>query len=465
MKLIITLILSASALIATEKPNIVLFLADDVGWNDVGFHNNGEFQTPAIDSLVKDGVEFSRFYTTSICSPTRAGVMTGKYPIRHGGQRITYKPWDGRWLPESDVTIPQALKSAGYNKAGCFGKWHLGHEKKELHPLSRGFTDFVGHFSGAIGYFSKKSRGSHDWHRNWKPEYNNEYATDLIGKEAADFVRRNKDEQWFLYVPFNGIHTPNDTPKDKVTPAFSNIKSKLRRQKAKMMWSMDRAVARVLKALDETGQQKNTLVIFLSDNGGAGAGSSNAPLKGRKHYVYEGGIRVVAAARWPGKLTPGGKVNEPISYLDLMPTFMHLAGVKNTLDLDGENAWSWISGEKTNRQFVFHSYFQGKYIKGQQKRAVKHERNAIHLNNLKLVREGPNMLKVSDYKKDATIELFDVVKDPEEKHNLADQQPELVDTMLKKMLTFRCLQPKEIKDVSPNAPKGWKPPKTLTWEQ
>ena len=190
-------------------PNIVLILADDLGWDDVSFHGQ-QIKTPNLDRLTREGVELSRFYVCPICSPTRAGLMTGRYPIRYGLMRAVLPPWREGGLDLDEVTLPQVLARAGYKHRGIFGKWHLGHSDVKYHPLRRGFTEFVGHYNGAIDYFTHEREGELDWHRGYESNHDKGYSTDLIADAAVDFIRRHAaDNAPFLcYVPFNAPHSP-----------------------------------------------------------------------------------------------------------------------------------------------------------------------------------------------------------------------------------------------------------------
>ena len=303
----------------SQPPNIVLIVSDDQGWKDVSYHG-AEFPTPNIDRLASEGVELDRFYVTPICSPTRAGLLTGRYPLRFGLQRITVKRWGTRAIPEDQTLIPQELEKLGYTTRAMVGKWHVGWSKRAHHPMSRGFTSFYGLGGGAVGFFSHGQYGVTDWHRDWDVLEEEGYATTLLGQEAARIVENAPDgEPFFVYVAFNAIHTPNEAPEELIEK-FAEIPDSARRIKAAMSASLDAEVGRILDALDAKGVADDTLVWYFSDNGGAlNSGSENAPLRGEKWAVYEGGIRVNAALRWPGGLEGGRKLTEPVSYVDVSP--------------------------------------------------------------------------------------------------------------------------------------------------
>ena len=293
--------LSASS--PAAPPNIVVLVADDLGWNDVSLHG-AEIPTPNIDRIANEGVELERFYVNPVCSPTRVALMSGKHPIRYGLQRVTIKAWTELGIPPSEETLPELLARGGYDRRGVFGKWHLGRHRR-FHPLEQGFTEFVGHLGGAIDYFTHESLGRLDWHRGFALDREEGYSTRLIGKHAVRFIDASASaEPFFLYVPFNAVHTPNHVL-DEHMRRNAAIRPENRRLKAAMTTSMDDEIGNILAALDDRGLAANTLVLFFSDNGGVPpAGSSNEPLRGRKHTLYEGGIRVVAAVRWPDGGSP-----------------------------------------------------------------------------------------------------------------------------------------------------------------
>jgi arylsulfatase B len=203
---------SSSGANAAVKPNIVFILADDLGWADVGYHG-GYIKTPNIDRLAREGVELDSFYVAPMCSPTRAGLLTGRYPIRFGLARAVIPPWRNFGLDTGEITLAVVLGKAGYAHRGAFGKWHLGHHDPKWHPLARGFTHFHGHYNGAIDYFTHEREGERDWHVNYEPSDEQGYSTDLIADGAANFIKEHsKDGPYFCYVPFNAPHSPFQVP-------------------------------------------------------------------------------------------------------------------------------------------------------------------------------------------------------------------------------------------------------------
>ncbi|MEM7316975.1 MAG: sulfatase-like hydrolase/transferase, partial [Planctomycetota bacterium] len=309
------------------KPNILLIVVDDLGWNDVGYHNP-EMHTPNIDKLVTGNVELSRVYVTPQCSPTRAGLLTGRYPHRFGMLDHVISPTQADGMPESEYTLAEMLGDAGYQHRAMMGKWHLGLRSKIFHPLNHGFTEFYGHYNGAIDYFRHKRRGETDWHRNYETIDEEGYSTDLLSDEAARYIELKSSEEtpWFLYLAYNAPHSPLQALEDDLTSeGFDESSERMKSDDARIakkegdpdygragtgnnkrqtfkanVRALDRGIGQVIKAIDDSGEGENTLVLFTSDNGGIPShGGSNVPLRGNKFQIYEGGVRVPAAVRWP----------------------------------------------------------------------------------------------------------------------------------------------------------------------
>lgn len=328
---------------AADKPNIVFIVGDDMGYADVGFHGCKDIPTPHLDKLAAGGVRFTNAYVTGpYCSPTRAGLLTGRYQTRFGHEFNPGGAMQG--MPVGEQTIADRLGAAGY-KTALIGKWHLGAEPA-MHPLARGFQEFFGFLGGAHDYFD--DRGILRGELQAKEEA---YLTDAFGREAVSFIEKNKAKPFFLYLAFNAVHTPMqaDDPRLK---KFASIEDKTRRTYAAMMSAMDDAIGLVLAQLKDAGLEKNTLVCFISDNGGPTMpgvtvnGSVNLPLRGSKRTTLEGGIRVPYVISWPGTLEPG-KFEHPAIQLDLHATALAVAGVKATpeMKLDGVNLLPHLSGE------------------------------------------------------------------------------------------------------------------------
>lgn len=353
------------------KPNIIHIIADDLGWNDVGYHGS-EIKTPSLDQLASESIVLDRFYVTPICSPTRAGVFTGRYPFRYGIWGGVCNPLARHGIPASEMTTPESLAAAGYQHRALLGKWHLGLASNKFHPLHHGFTEFYGHYNGAIDYFSRMRFGQLDWHRNYESVYETGYSTDLLGKEAAGFIKRQSGTTpFYLAVAFNAPHSPMQAKRDDLAgyqfdpagPRAENTVAKLaRREKftkygvrgkgntirqtfSAMTTAMDRNVGRILTALDDQGFRNNTLVIFHSDNGGDPKhGGNNQPLRGKKFTTWEGGVRVPAMIRWPAKWQGGSTFRSVASYIDLLPTQLAAAGQPIPEGLDGINLIPLLSG-------------------------------------------------------------------------------------------------------------------------
>jgi arylsulfatase A-like enzyme len=354
----IAVVLAAAALTAAEapgqdaptprKPNVVVFLSDDEGYGELGIQGNPEIPTPHIDSIGRNGVRFTQGYVSGpYCSPTRAGLMTGRYQTRFGHEFNGNGPKFG--LPLSEKTVADRLKTLGY--ATCaIGKWHLG-DASEYRPMKRGFDEFYGTLANTPFFHPDlvDSRVSPDPKRVEDPEF---YATDAWAERAVDWIGKNKDKPFFLYLPFNAQHAPLQAPK-KYLDRFPGIADEKRRTFAAMMSAKDDAVGRVLAKLREIDQEKSTLVVYLADNGGptASTTSKNGPLRGFKATTLEGGVRVPFLMQWKEKL-PGGKTCDlPVIQLDLLPTVLAAAG--GALDpgwkLDGVNLLPYLTGENAAR--------------------------------------------------------------------------------------------------------------------
>lgn len=355
------------------RPNIVHIIVDDLGWNDVGFHG-GDIKTPAIDQLATESVVLDRFYVTPICSPTRAGVLTGRYPFRFGIWGGVVSPTQRHGLPPREVTMPELLADAGYEDRIMLGKWHLGLASTKFHPLNHGFTEFYGHYNGAIDYFSRERFGQLDWHRNLNSVHEEGYSTDLVGDAAVDFFQqRDGNSPFYMFVAFNAPHSPIQAKREDLDAngfnpegnrAPNTDKGIAKREKAHdygksgkgntvrqtfsaMVTSLDQNVAKILQALDRNGLEDNTIVVFHSDNGGIPKhGGDNTPLRGNKFTMWEGGVRVVAMIRWPAKLQGGTKYEPVAAYVDIVPTLAAAAGISDVQQADGINLLPCLVGKQ-----------------------------------------------------------------------------------------------------------------------
>jgi len=338
------------ALGQVRTPNIVLLVADDMGYGDIGVHNSKDIPTPNIDALAKGGVRFTDAYVTGpYCSPTRAGLLTGRYPQRFGHE-FNLGLGSQFGLPLSETTLADRLKAAGY-KTAVFGKWHLGRGEK-FHPMSRGFDEFYGFLGGEHSYLDTAAESADPIldGRNAAPAIT--YLTDMLAARAENFIKREKARPFLLYLAFNAVHTPMHAT-DKYLARFKNIANPQRRTYAAMLSAMDDAIGRTIAAIRDEGLEENTLVIFFSDNGGptmAGTtinGSSNGPLRGSKRQTWEGGIRVPFIIRWKGQVPEGTTDSRPIIQLDVLPTALAAAGIPpgNQSNVDGVNLLPFITGK------------------------------------------------------------------------------------------------------------------------
>lgn len=408
-----------------EKPNIVFIMADDLGYADVGFHGAKDIKTPNIDKLATQGARLESFYAQPMCTPSRAAFLTGRYPMRYGLQSFVITPGQHYGLPTDERTLAQDLKEAGYNTY-ALGKWHLGHSDKAFWPQNRGFDYFYGTTIGNVDYYTKESGGVVDWQRNGEYLKENGYFTDLITADAVRIIeQQSSDKPFFLYLAQLATHSPYQAPQ-KYIDRFKDIKDETRRVYAAMAAAMDDSVKQVMDALERKGLRENTVVLFISDNGGlAGKGYSasmsaitgkkptpadNGPFRGSKASLYEGGVRSVAAINWPGHIKPGIN-NEIIHIVDLAPTLMGLAGGKMKGDklLDGKNVWPVITqGKPSPHEDILIN--------------TEMHRGAVRQGKWKLINNAALP---------SSVELYDLTADIGETNNVADQHPEIVNRLTK----------------------------------
>lgn len=409
-----------------KHPNLVILVADDLGWNDVGYHGS-EVQTPNIDQLTRQGIELDRFYAYPFCSPTRTALLTGRSPLSLG---ITRPLGGGAMLPLDEHLLPQTLKAAGYQTL-MSGKWHLGNGDEAALPHKRGFDSFYGHTGGFIDYYThqrgKFQRGGGrrqrpepsqaekmpppDWQRNGKTLIEEGYSTQLIGKEAVRLLQeRNKNHPTFLYVTFNAPHSPLQAPQ-KFIDRYSTLENQNRRIFAAMVDAMDEEIGRILKVIDEEKMRENTIVLFMSDNGGVTRdGASNEPLAKGKGSVYEGGIRVPAVIRWPGVLPKGQKTDQLITVHDLFPTLATALRVepRNSQPFYGEDLWqSLVSGKIAPHKDVI----------------IASQAIAIFHKQWKMI-QTESINGEAPYR-----ELYLIAADAEEEFNLANLYPDLTEEL------------------------------------
>lgn len=411
-----------SASLASDKPNIIVILSDDAGYSDLGFSGDANFVTPNITKLADRGVKFTQGYVSaSVCSPSRAGLLTGRYQQRFGHEYnlpVVPEPGDTaefNGLPVQEQTIADRLKNEGYH-TGIIGKWHLG-LAEQFHPLNRGFDEFYGLLGGGRSYFEKTSEDTEyrRIYRNYTREPFTGYLTDKLGQEAISFIENNHKQPFFLYLSYTAVHAPMDA-KAEQEALFAHIKDPNRRKLAAMTLALDQSVGEVMAKLDELKLTDNTLVVFLNDNGGPTGknASTNLPLSGVKGTLLEGGLRVPFVMSWPKRLPLGQTYDKVVSALDILPTSMAVARAKNNskLPLDGVNLMPYL--DKLDNGTPHETLFW-------RRAAFAAVRDGDH----KLVRFP-----------DRPAVLFNLATDPAEKHNLADKDPQRVRQMLKKLFQW-----------------------------
>lgn len=416
---------------ADDRPNIVLILCDDLGYADVGFNGSLDIITPNLDALAANGTVFSSAYVCHpFCGPSRMGLMTGKYPHTFGApfnlpnSGLGIEDFNQQGIPIDEKLISTVLQDAGYF-TGAIGKWHLGIQPQH-HPNRRGFTDFYGFLGGGHMYFPEKYGPIYERQkRSGKTNFNDyiaplehngkqveetEYMTDGLSREAVRFVNSasEKDTPFFLYLAYNAPHTPLEAKPEDLAK-LTKITDEKRRTYAAMVYAVDRGVGKVVDALQATDKLENTLIIFLSDNGGKiGAGSNNGPLQQGKGSVCEGGIRVPMFFHWPSELAAGSNYDHPVSALDFYPTFARLAEAKipDTKQQDGTDIWdSLLAGKsaRPNTPIFALRYWNGFHNVG------------IRQNEWKASRRGPK----------AAWNLFNLNLDIGEKNNVSEENPEM----------------------------------------
>ncbi len=462
-----------------SKPNVIIFLADDLGWSDVGFHGEDVIETPSLDRLAAEGAELHRFYSTPICSPTRAALMTGRDPMRLGVVYGVIMPWMNNGIHPAEHFMPESFRAAGYQTA-MVGKWHLGHAQETYTPRSRGFEHFYGHLHTEVGYFPPfANQGGRDFQRNGVAIEDEGYETFLLAKEASRWIReRDKEKPFFLYVPFIAPHTPLDAPDDLLekyedmeddreaarseqTDRTRMIRKLMLQDSARPVYAavvdaMDQAIGQVLETLDQQNLTKDTIVLFFSDNGGAAyatGGADNVPLRGGKGEAFEGGIRVVSLIRWPAEIEPGSRMTSIMSAMDVFPTLAEAAGVemRNEFDLDGRSLWPAIAGGKTMPReellfFASETPIHGTF-------------NLTGFNDeWKLVQT----IKQGLVSADVQSWLFKIREDPYERINLAAAHPEVVADMAAAIHEWRTMYPVAGTRNQLVPPPGWRAPRDWT---
>lgn len=412
----------ASRLKPDQQPNIVHIVADDLGWKDVGFNGCQDIKTPNIDALASGGAKLNSFYVQPMCTPTRAALMTGRYPFRYGLQTIVIPGPAGYGLDTTEHLMPQCLKDAGYATA-IIGKWHLGHADLKYWPKQRGFDYQYGAMIGELDYYTHSDAGVLDWFRNNKPVKEEGYTTQLIGADAVKYIQeQDAKKPFYLYLTFNAPHTPYQAPQEYID-RYKDIQEPTRRTYAGMVTCLDDEIGKVVAALDQKGLRDNTLILFHSDNGGTTnpmfAGQmadlsktklpcDNGPWRDGKGALFEGGCRVAACANWPGHIKPQ-TVDGIIHAVDIYPTLAELAGASTAKckPLDGVNVWDTIAkGKASPRTEVIYN--------------VEPFRGAVRQGDWKLI--WRTLIPTS-------FDLYNLAEDPYEKNNVAAAHPDKVSAM------------------------------------
>ncbi len=399
-------------------PNIVYIVSDDQGWKDVGFHGS-DIRTPNIDELARGGARLEQLYTQPMCTPSRAALMTGRYPHRYGLQTAVIPSAGTYGLATDEWLLPQALGEAGYRTA-IIGKWHLGHADRKYWPRQRGFDYQYGPVLGEIDYFTHSAHGTTDWYRDNRVVEEQGYATELFGNDAVRLIEQHDPQKpLFLYLAFTAPHAPYQAPQAYLD-RYPQIADPSRRAYAAMISAMDDQIGRVVGALDKRGLRDNTLIIFHSDNGGPRSAkftgevdmskstipADNGDYRDGKGSLYEGGTRVVGLANWPGHIPAGSVIDQPIHLVDMYPTLAGLAGASlaKTKPLDGLDQWPTLSqGKPSPRSEVVYT--------------IDPFLSAVRQGDWKLVWKTTLPSKV---------ELFNLADDPQEKVDLAKQNPQKV---------------------------------------
>lgn len=401
------------------KPHILHIVADDLGWKDVGFNGCKDIQTPNLDQLAAGGAKFTQFYVQSMCTQTRAALMTGRYPFRYGLQTAVIPSVSAYGLDTEEKLMPEVLKAAGY-KTALIGKWHLGHADKKWWPRQRGFDYHYGAMIGELDYFTHEEHGVLDWYRENEPVKEEGYTTQLLGDDAVKMIEsHDKGTPLYLYLAFNAPHTPYQAPQEYLD-RYASIEEPTRRTYAAMVSCLDDEIGRVVAALEKKGMRENTLIVFHSDNGGtknamfAGVMADvskikipcdNGPYRDGKASLFEGGTRVCAFANWPGKIQ-AGEVDGLIHGVDLFTTFAGLAGAstEGCKPLDGVDVWSTVAtGADSPRGEIVYN--------------IEPFRGAVRQGDWKLI--WRTMLPSS-------VDLYHLAEDPSEEKNLAAEHPEKV---------------------------------------
>jgi arylsulfatase A-like enzyme len=399
----------------SAAPNIVVLISDDMGWGDVGF-NGSEIKTPEIDRLAAEGIRLNRYYVQSVCSPTRATLMTGRSPLSTG-MLSPLNPWYAEGLATDEKLLPEYLREGGY-QTHAVGKWHLGPNESKYHPLNRGFDTYYGSLHGYLNHENHTVFGRIDWQRDGNTVEEEGHITHLLADEAVRIIENHEEEQpFFLYVSFTAPHSPLQAPEAAIA-AYADIEDENRRTYAAMVSELDRAIARISNALDEAQIADETLLMFFTDNGGVPRlGARNEPLRGGKNSPWEGGIRVPALIHGLSELEGGTVFDQRMTVMDLLPTFLDAADIplQAPKPIAGQNMWPALSeGVPTVSQNVVLSSYQA---------STDNLLHAYFSDKWKLVQATNEANEIQRY-------LFDIKNDPYEENDLAAEYPVVLNRLV-----------------------------------
>lgn len=459
---------------AHEKPNIVFILADDLGYNDIGYHAKdhlSDIKTPFLDQLAEDGIKFENYYVQPVCSPTRSQLLTGRYPIHTGMQNGIIGLMEPRGLSLDNKLLPEYLGNCGYD-THMVGKWHLGFYKEKYLPWNRGFNSFYGFLSGGEDYFTRimcssrknKPCGFDLWSANGSepvpmPDDETEYSAHLFARKAIEAMdKRDSSKPFFLYLAYQSVHAPLQVP-IKYTKQYAHIEDQDRRTYAGMVSALDESVKNVIEHLKEIGLMDNTIVVFSTDNGGSEGKGNNWPLRGAKQTLWEGGIRAVGFAH--GKpLQINNVVREGLfDVSDWMPTLLKAASCSpKDLSLDGYDQWeSLVNGDPSPRTELLHNIYQLHKAKPMSKDVKTPFDTTVRA----AVRQGPWKLLTGEERRnkwylppeaassfagkipshqlpgDTHVKLFHIDTDPNETSNVASERPDIVEKLLARLAYYQ----------------------------
>lgn len=406
--------------------NIIIIVADDLGWGDVGFHGSN-IETPNIDALAASGMILDQFYGQSLCSPTRSAILTGRYPFRYGLQKIIW-PWNTDGLCLSEKLLPQFFKDAGY-ETYMVGKWNLGHNKRKYTPQKRGFNYYYGCYTGSVDYWNHKYFGVHDLNENGLPMYHQGHMTDLFKEKAIELIsNHDKNKNFLMYLTFTAPHMPLE-PLERFFNKYEHIKDPMKRKFAALVSHLDEAIGQIVSELKNQSILDDTLIWFTSDNGGnTNCGANNGKLRGGKIEYYEGGIRLVSFINHKGL---NGISKQVIHAIDILPTLLEFAGIPIPEDLDGISVKENIVLNKIIDRKIIHHLVYGENILdlGKLKYTYNNKKNEF----VGAVRSGD--WKLIKYE---TTELFNIKEDPFEETNLVEVNPNKRDELLNELSNNLC---------------------------